>query len=559
MASSKDDWIDLEVDDWQDIEPSTDTPNQVTAEPPEEPGIMDQISAGLKSLEQGITGGWADELRARASSLSPLHGLLGQDQPSYGQAIEQERQQLKQGKDTLPAGVGTGLEIAGSMLNPVNRLIGKGAGLGKSTAIGAGLGAAEAAGVSEAKDLEGLAKDTALGAGIGGAAPGVFKGLGKVAEGVGKGITKGAQKASDVVTRNMPETLGMVTGTSPEVLKAIGKDPKAFESAKSLSGVSDKLVEGMNNLQAQVKQLDDQASNLLSDKPVDIDGLVDDVAEILEREGVLIRTASGLEPSDTEVSKSIIKSVQNTMSDIGRTNNSERNIRKIIQKIRKESGFGKDSPPIIQKVNRQIQRVVDQRLKEQNPAFAQAMEPLANKMDLLDRMQKIFKLEGGGATDTTMSKLKTLRSDVVKTDPVKKGTTETVSEFDDELLSDIEYSRIKELSEQQGTQGSRRAVTGALAGLGAGTAVGGPVGGIAGLVAGGISGYVVDVNGKKWAADAVKNAAKNKESWDQFLQNIGVNAGSRASDLLRSSALQGGVRRLAVTSKLLEDKGELGK
>lgn len=205
-------------------------------------GGYDKIKAGMSMVEQGVMP-WADEIRAKLNSLSPVHKyILGKKAPSYAEALKLERQDLESQKKMIPS-MATPLTIAGGMISPVNKALGASsipAMIGK----GAGMGAMEAAGFSEADNAKDLAKDTALGAVVGGAIPGLVAGVqgvrkaGKTAaRGFGEG-TKAPDDPSIIDSIKPPEWTGLpaaqrgVRGVKG-AFKAVGDQSKKMQEFDS--------------------------------------------------------------------------------------------------------------------------------------------------------------------------------------------------------------------------------------------------------------------------------------------------------------------------------------
>jgi hypothetical protein len=151
-------------------------------EPESKSSILDTAKATLSGVEEGLTMGFSDELKAAGAAFSPLQLLPGFESLSYEEALEAERAKTAKLKEESPTAHMLG-DIAGSILVPVKATKGIKAG----AKAGATLGGIEAAGRTEADLLsaEGVS-DVALGATVGGllggAIPAAGKGLKKIAE-----------------------------------------------------------------------------------------------------------------------------------------------------------------------------------------------------------------------------------------------------------------------------------------------------------------------------------------------------------------------------------------
>jgi hypothetical protein len=187
---------------WRDTISPEKSEVAAPVEPSEDVSFLDQIRAAGGAVEQGLMP-WADEIRAAAHSVSPVPYLLGEEAPSYEEALAQEREAYKKEQEALPGAVSTGGEIAGSLLNPATRLLGPASEiprLGKA-ATAAGIGFYEGTGKSEAEDVADVLTE-------GGQAAAMSLGGEAVGAGLGKAASAIASRASSKANIAAEEAMG---------------------------------------------------------------------------------------------------------------------------------------------------------------------------------------------------------------------------------------------------------------------------------------------------------------------------------------------------------------
>jgi hypothetical protein len=227
-----------------------------------------QLESGLRGAVQGTSVGMGDELGASALAIpetirqrlaqylpgSPENvdkqlreqGFTGDiQQPSvlenYRQLRDTSREADKAAKEANPWTYGLS-EVAGAAL-PAS-LVGVPASLGGAAALGAGYGAVQGLGTSEADLTKGevgqAAIDTAIGAGLGGAIPVAGKYAKEGAILAAKGIGKVGEKLADVAGENLKQ-LGTIYKNARDGIATLGKkagdasDQQMMQIAKGIS------------------------------------------------------------------------------------------------------------------------------------------------------------------------------------------------------------------------------------------------------------------------------------------------------------------------------------
>lgn len=253
-------------------DPLADYVQARTPEAPPGPAPPTGLESFFRSVAQGATAGFADEVTAGFEKV-----MRGRD---YGEALAETRGKYKAAKEANPKISFFG-ELAGGVataLIPGTQIV-KGAGLAANIARGAGAGIASGIGHSEATDVADIAKDAAVGGLTGGAVGGALgRASGKLLHGadervarritsdIGDRAPKGvrdriADKADDV--RALAEKHGLVDDvardaktlserTAPIVSKTgagIGKVYKAVDQVRPDGIPVDRLLESIGAVQ----------------------------------------------------------------------------------------------------------------------------------------------------------------------------------------------------------------------------------------------------------------------------------------------------------------------
>ena len=237
----------------------------------EEASFQNRDAALARGLQQGVTLGFADELKGGlAAGLEGLKSIFD-DRPvldtikdTYTDKRDSERAKLERDRELNPNTAMIG-NIVGS-LAPTPAMVGKifqgakglAGAVTKGSATGAGVGAAQGLGYSEGETLGDVAKDTAIGGVIGAAVPVTLKGATMVA----KGVSKGA-KALQATGKSLQ------TGTL--IAEARRSQTKLMDAIEGLSSKKQDLIDKKSVLQSsganqkELTKVNNQIKNIETD------------------------------------------------------------------------------------------------------------------------------------------------------------------------------------------------------------------------------------------------------------------------------------------------------
>ncbi len=219
---------------------------------------------------------------------------------------------------------------------------------------------------------------------------------------------------------------------------------------------------------------------------------------------------------------------------------SEKAQRKIIQAADDNINWDDKDLGVSNRLLQDFRESLDAGLKAGNDEYEKIMEPLAQKIQLLNKVKRLFNLkkdigEGLVPTETTANKFNLLGGDR-KFD--SQGAMESLNQATGTDYNDLaQNSRYAKEFNQEG--GNRVTVAGAGIGGAAGTLLGGPLGGGIGAMAGGAIGSSIDKNAGQVAGSLI----------DTYLKNNPTQLGKYAPILQKASAQ--GARQLGISHFLL--------
>lgn len=526
---------------------------------PEERSEYSALESAGMGAAQGSTFGFADEIQGGVDALLSKTGNLfvpegGQnpyeDQPIaevYKQGRDEARSEFKQAEAENPKSFFGGALAAGVAIP------------GGSLKTLAAQGAATGLGTTESESLGGQVADTAWGGVLGAAGS-------KVGDLLGKGVSaaKTSKPAQWIATKSasllgdMPDDFSKKLIENPHL-----RDPKSFEK------ISDEVVGAANGLRREIGEFDTRAWGTLSTKPaITSSALKTQVVDSMKEAGVLRELADGTVTSgQMGQEKLAIKKAQEILRELDNHKTlSEQDIKTLIQKIDRETNWDKDEFEVANNLLMGIRSRLDEGLKA-NPAYKQAMGPVAEKVQALDNLRKNFRLtkdggDGFAATDTTLNKLKTLSDDTAKSQTMKPNAQKAVEAANPQILEDLETNRIFRTANQDITRGSKSTTGGTIAGASLGAMVGGPALAPVGAAAGWLAGAARDRYGRKAATEGLKKIAPVASGIDDAIQKAtGFTAEkwnqipTKYRTILEKASQQGG-RSLAITHFLLSNEDE---
>jgi hypothetical protein len=510
--------------------------------PPPQTGVGESL---LRGAAQGATLGFEDELSGIGGVIGDKLGRLGVDkiesthpevqaqidaigqEPSMGDVYRETRDEERaKNLAASEANPGTYLagNIAGAAANPASRA----AGTLKGTL---GLGAVQGLGGSEADLTQGKVTDAAVDTALGTGAGGLGYGLGKALPKVFDWIKAGGKKA----LTNF--------GPSKEAIEA-RLAGKAQDTAKSYPELAEDMSGSLKNLSTQISDADTAAWNTLSREPAIpkayVTSPIDEAISKMKLQGQTIGAAD-------KQAERVLGTLKDDLNHLG-GNISEADLKSVIQKLDSNINWDDPSSTTVNKVLAGIRTKFDDTLKFQNSSYKKAMEPVSERMQVLDALKRKFGIKASGdsftPSDTTASALKTSLNE---NKAVTQGTLAKLKKFTGTDYQDManDYRLAQQFQKGPGAQGSKRTNLGAALGAGAGTIVAGPLGATIGAGVGALAGGAADAYGGKIAAKLI----------DSYLKAGNSAAFGKFAPIIEKAAAKG-PEALAVLSSVLENNPE---
>lgn len=510
-----------------------------------DPSISKGTSA-VRGAAQGVTMGLADEALGAIGvpvqkAMDAFTGNKLNENATlkelYQRLRDEERLKDKDAKEANPKTY-IGGEFAGGAASAVI----PGA-QGQTAAKLAALGGIQGLGNSEADltegDVVGAGRDAGIGATLGVVAG---KGLPLAAKGIGYA----AKKLKDAAGWAGKKTISTVLGPSMEAVEARFANPNKIKNAKSYADLADDFAGSANKVSDDLSNLDSKAWATLKTTHDPLEGAVPkkDILPILQK---ALRdpqiTGGGTFGRANKSAASNIGDLINDLQGIGakvpgklksvmgapssfknKDYLSEKQLKEMIQSL--DSNINWDDPAA-EPLNQALEGLrsnLDDILKTRNTDYAKAMEPVADRTDLLAKSKRLFGLkketgEGFVAPDLTATKIQTA------TRENKAATQDTLARIKaltgrDYLDESETYGLAKEF-EGGKTQGSRRVNLGGGIGAGAGFFMGSGPGSMVGAMGGAAAGAYLDKEGGKVAAKVIDSTIAGKEAINKGKQWLG--------------------------------------
>jgi hypothetical protein len=278
----------------------------------------------------------------------------------------------------------------------------------------------------------------------------------------------------------------------------------AQDNAKNYSQLADDMSGTLKNLKDQIFQKSAEAKATLSSEPTIpkpyVTSTLDESLKNIGLAGNLIG------PTDKEAA-SVLTSLKDDIDKLG-SNISERDLKSIIQKMDDNINWQDQSKEKINNILKGIRSKFDSTLKFQNKSYEKAMEPVAERVGLLNDLEDRFNFKnvpgkGLKPTDTTATKLQTsLRDNKAVTQDALENLNNLTGKDYSEMAKD--YQLATQFAKGDNAKTARRALIGgalggalghsAIPGLGGwgGTALGSVVGGTLDKYGGQALGKMID-------------------------------------------------------------------
>jgi len=355
-------------------------------------------------------------------------------------------------------------------------------------------------------------------------------------------LTAGAigTKLAPVAQTGMIKGMSAALGPSQEAIEARMSDPAAIQGAQSYADLAQKLPDTLNTLKDQISQHADQAASTLRDSydPKDgaipknqVNSMFGDLIADLKINGSIVGPSA-----NTAVST--LKGIADNINSIGSENPnlSEMDIKQILHHIDGNINWLDKGASATNSALTDFRGKMDQMLKSNNPEYAQAMQPVADKLGLLNALKKAFSItnqtgEGLQPTDATISKIQSLPTERKS---VTQGLASQLANAtgQDYTQQAKNYGFAKQF--QGGTANGSRRVMG-LGGLGAG--IGAKLGGTPGAIAGESLGNVAGLIADKYGGSIVGGLADKYAPLYRGISQLNASAPAQATRQTAITAL----------------------
>lgn len=510
-------------------------------------GNSDEDPGTLKSAAAGVMSG----IPLAETATAGLESALGDKTYAEEHKALEDLKDKAWAKHPYAYGAGKVGGIAGTTLLAPESTLGR-------IALAAGMGAGSGIDASENTDsmLGNAAKGAAVGTALGGAAEGVSAAASKLLPKVGKGI------------------LSSMSG-GPENVETYLADRAGVNAALPPVGAAEKLASGLNTLDSKAGELSEGARGLLKPDvaPVTIPGkptppnmmlgamgqaIPDEVSDTLKPifDGIKSRfTQNGV--ASTPANEAAVNALDgqfNRLVQMAKANGgklSETDLKQQIvdlQKMLSKNVFDNPDVSATKEALKQLSGSLNGMLKESNPAYGQAMKPVADLKNMIGDVKDTFRPEVNDSgsfinSDTTNSKMGNILNEN------KTNAQELLNKFGDltgfDFVKNAKLDKVRQALESGSHSSPVLNVAGHAVGYGAGALSNVPGGRLIGSLLGGA------------AAHAVDGGAVAKSIMDTYLNGMEkiTDSGLKASyqkyaPMLIAAAKQGG-NQLAATHFVL--------
>lgn len=556
---------------------ASDTPPAPKEDPSLTKTVLDQATNGvalgwkakadgaLEALGQAIgvdnLGGAFKDMHADSSGPTINWDKIKQ---AYETRNAQTRGDLKTEETDHPV-VSTAANIGGMIANPI----------AATTSIPAlaGVGAISALGESQADNVKDLAKDTAIGGAVAGtlgaagkyvAAPVLSKAGEKLAP-IGEAISNKTANVTDYLLKKM----GKVVASVPEdVTERYLANRNVINNAKPIEAIGEDLLDkggqhvmddggGIQQLKSKIASLDNNAWKTLDTTPsIPKQAVIDQGNQMIED---ILKGPMGTltRENGTGASRDMINAIQTQLSEITDAYGdklSESDLKSVIQDLQKLAYSYEGAPKYtiaadgLNRLSGKLNNV----LKTNNPAYAEAMLPVADATKTLSSVEKNF---------VNKQDPDTIDKFLQKTNRFQRANDQSSMKQSlaglDELTGNNYGQQIQSTKDldsfyKTDTNGSRKTILGALAGKavtgGLGAALGYHEGGAGGAAFGAVAGFGAD----KYAGMIFKKVLDGRIAGPEAIASISSHLGPYARPLM--DAAKRGPAALAATHFLLSQQ-----
>lgn len=310
-------------------------------------------------------------------------------------------------------------------------------------------------------------------------------------------VANGAEMSStsaNVIRKAFEKVGNAALGVPGEAMAARIKNPSALKTAFSHREVADQMAESVKNLQKTIGDLNTTAKDKLSSSRYIEDGAIPKT-EIADTIRLTRQSMGGVFSEESKKAVAALKRVKETYKKLTNTV-SQKQVKELIDQIDDDINWDNTTASRTNEALIGVRTRLDGMLKDLNPGYKEAMQPVSEAIQIRDEFQKAFNVSKKTkrdfyAGDQTVNKIKSsLKDSKIETQSILQRYQDVTGE---DFISKIQNSNNKAAFYGGETNGSRR--TGPMA-------VVGSFGGPAGAAAGYVGGLFIDKYGKN-AAGAI--------------------------------------------------------
>lgn len=498
---------------------------------------VSELESGLRGLAQGASLGFSDELTGAIESLL--------SEKSYEQSRNEARKNNQLAREQNPYSYGAG-EIGGSVATAFvpGLNTAKLGSLSARVAANAGLGGLAGLGLSDADNVLDLAKDTATSAALGG---GLTYGIEKAAPYVKKGLSYTGSKIGEGADEATKKIGKGIFGVDEKATENYLKNPKAVNNAYSLGELAESVLDksdessALNELRKKSSELSSKSWEALDSKnsipKFDVLQAIDDGQNALLVDGNIIGKSQ----------ERAYNSLKDLTKQIGQLddNISEPTLKRIIQNLDEDINWNNPEMGPTNDAIKNLRTFVDQRLKNQNPAYKNAMSKVEEVTKANEQVKSVFQ---NRLNPENYDKFNKQVKNLINKDEMSAANkaVESIQKHTGyDLKKDIVDSWTKSQFEKGDVNGSRKTLLGGMLGTAAGS-IAGPGGALIGGAVGSGVGYTAD----RYAGPIFKKLLDGKITAQEFNQNLAPRLGKFSAPLMQ--AIKNGNQSLAATMFILQ-------
>lgn len=331
----------------------------------------------------------------------------------------------------------------------------------------------------------------------------------------------------NIIQKGIARGAGALLGPDQEAVMTRLENPEAVKNAVPRGDYLERVTKTMQNMDSMIEEAFDQAKSKLNPDLFNSKGvvpkqeLVSTITRLqneLKTSGQVVGKAKQIAFNKLQGFKDSIVAMKDQKMGLFNDRVPETALHDIVKSIDPDIVYDSDVDSVANSKLLQLRHILDNKLKTNNPEYANAMKPLSDMMDLrsdLKRQLGLQKSTGEGLQPSTVTESK-IGNLTGKNKTIPQETMERLkATTGEDYLSDLKNTRAKEQFDQTGIRGARRSVAGGFVGHAAAGPLGGALGAIGGMLSdiygGKVAGAIIDaIASPKFAkyAQAFTGAAK---------------------------------------------------